>query len=169
MLIPRGEIEKAVRRLAQEIKGDFYDTNPLFICILKGSVVFTSDLIRALNMPLEVEFVCLSSYGCGMESSGKVRMRLGVRRPLAGRRVVVLEDIVDTGLTVNHLMNYLKRKKPADLKLCVLLDKPSRRLAPVNIDYLGFTVPNKFIVGYGIDWNENFRYLPDICYIDSGK
>ncbi len=167
VLIARGEIEAAIQRLGGEIRRDLHGTNPLFICILKGSFVFAADLIRAVGFPLEMEFVCVSSYGCGMETAGRVRMRLGIKQPLAGRHVVVLEDIVDTGITVSYLMRYLRRKKPADLKLCVLLDKPSRRRVAVPVDYTGFTVPDKFIVGYGIDWNEDFRYLPDICYIES--
>jgi hypoxanthine phosphoribosyltransferase len=165
ILIDKCEVEKAVLRLAKQIKRDLKDTNPLVVCILKGSFVFGADLIRALNMPLEIEFVSLSSYGAGTESSGKVRMRHGIARSIYGRHVLVVEDIIDTGITTNHLMRYLRKKKPATLKLCVLLDKPARRQVPVRIDYLGFTVPNKFIVGYGIDWNEQFRYLPDICYI----
>lgn len=166
VLIPRDEIKKTVLRLAREIRRDLSGTNPLFICILKGSVVFAADLVRAVNMPLELDFLCLSSYGCGTETSGRVKMRLGIRQSLVGRHVVVLEDIVDTGLTVNYLMAYLKRKRPAGLRLCALLDKPSRRRVPVDIDYLGLTVPDRFIVGYGIDWNQNYRYLPDICYIE---
>lgn len=125
-----------------------------------------ADLIRQLELPVEVEFVKLSSYGAGTKSSGKVKVVQGLKTPIKGRDVLVIEDIVDTGLTVSLLINYLRKKKPASLKLCVLADKPSRHQIPVAIDYLGFTVPNKFIVGYGLDWNEQFRYLRDICSID---
>ncbi len=125
-----------------------------------------ADLIRQLALPVEVEFVKLSSYGAGTKSSGKVKVVQGLKTPIKGRDVLVIEDIVDTGLTVSLLINYLRKKKPASLKLCVLADKPSRHQIPVAIDYLGFTVPNKFIVGYGLDWNEQFRYLRDICSID---
>ncbi len=165
LLIGKGEIEEAIRRLARDIKRDLQNTNPLVICILKGSFVFVADLVRALDMPLEVEFVSLSSYGSGTETSGRVRMRLGTSHSLAGRHILVVEDIVDTGITINYLLKYLRRRKPASLRLCVLLDKPARRQVAVPIDYLGFTVPNKFIVGYGIDWNEQFRYLPNVCLI----
>lgn len=169
VLISRSEIDATVRRLAGEIKRDLSGEKPLLVCVLKGSFVFAADLMRALNMPLEIQFVCASSYGGGTETSGKVKMRLGIKGPIAGRHVVVLEDIVDTGLTVNYIMKYLKRKKPSDVRLCALLDKPSRRRVPVSVDYRGFTVPDKFIVGYGIDWDEKFRYLPDICFIENGE
>lgn len=166
-LISKAEIDRAIGRLAAEIRRDVGDKNPVFVCILKGSFVFAADLIRATGIPAQVQFVCLSSYGCGMETSGRVKMRLGLREPVAGKHVVVLEDIVDTGATVHHLLKYLARRKPADLKLCVLLDKPSRRRLPVKIDYTGFQVPDRFVVGYGIDWNEDFRYLPDIRYVET--
>ena len=125
-----------------------------------------ADLIRELELPVEVDFVKLSSYGTGKETSGKVKMVQGLKTPIKGRDVLLVEDIVDTGLTVCFLMGHLRKKKPASLKLCALTDKPARHQAPVNIDYLGFTVPDKFIVGYGIDWDEKFRYLRDICCID---
>jgi hypoxanthine phosphoribosyltransferase len=117
-------------------------------------------------MPLQVEFVKLSSYHEKTESSGKVNIVQGLKTPVKGRHVLIIEDIVDTGLTIAALVKYLQRKKPASIKVCALTDKPSRRKVPVTIDYLGFTVPDKFIVGYGLDWNERYRYLPDICYFD---
>jgi len=128
--------------------------------------MFMADLIRFLNFPLEVEFIRLSSYGQGRETSGKVKVVQGLRSEVKGRDVLVIEDIVDTGLTIAFLLDYLGKKKPASLKLCALTDKPSRRQTPVTIDYLGFTGPNKFIVGYGLDWDEKFRYLPDICFVE---
>jgi hypoxanthine phosphoribosyltransferase len=133
--------------------------------VLKGSAVFFADLIREMNMPLQVEFIQLSSYGSSTETSGKVKVVHRLRTSIKGRHVLVVEDIVDTGYTLSYLLKYLARKKPASLKLCALTDKPSRRIVPIKIDYLGFTVPDKFIVGYGIDFDEKFRYLPDICVI----
>jgi hypoxanthine phosphoribosyltransferase len=115
---------------------------------------------------LELEFVRLSSYGAARESSGKVRVIQGVKTPIKGRDVLVVEDIVDTGITTSFLVDYLKKKKPASLKLCALTDKPSRHRVPVSIDYLGFTVPDKFIVGYGIDFDERFRNLPHIYALE---
>jgi hypoxanthine phosphoribosyltransferase len=166
VLIPKDKIRQAVTKLAAEIRRDYQDKQPLLIGILKGSFVFMADLVRELGLPIEVDFVKLSSYGSSTETSGKVKIVQGLKTPIKGRDVLVLEDIVDTGLTVSFLMDYLRKKKPASLRLCALVDKPSRHKVPVTIDYLGFTVPNKFIVGYGIDWNEKFRHLRDICCID---
>ena len=166
ILFRHDEIEATVKRLAVEIKKDYQGKHPLLIGILKGSFVFMADLIRLLNFPLEVEFIRLSSYGGSKESSGRVKVVQGLRSSIKGRDILVVEDIVDTGLTISFLLDYLRRRKPASLKLCALTDKPSRRRVPVTIDYLGFTVPNEFIVGYGIDWDEKFRYLPDIGFVE---
>jgi hypoxanthine phosphoribosyltransferase len=166
ILFTSEEIEAKVKTLAGKIKRDYQARHPLLIGVLKGSFVFMADLIRLLDFPLEVEFIRLSSYGGGRESSGKVRVVQGLRSPIKGRDVLVIEDIVDTGLTISFLLDYLRKKMPASLKLCALTDKPSRRQVPVTIDYLGFTLPNKFVVGYGLDWDEKFRYLPDICFIE---
>ncbi len=166
ILFTRDEVEATVNRLAAEIRQDYHGKNPLLIGILKGSFMFMADLIRLLDFPLEVEFITLSSYGRGRESSGQIRVVKGLGAEVKSRDVLVIEDIVDTGLTISFLLDYLGQKKPASLKLCALTDKPSRRKIPVAIDYLGFTVPNKFIVGYGIDWDERFRYLPDICFVE---
>ncbi len=167
ILFTEDEIEATVRRLAAEIRRDYQGKHPLLIGVLKGSFVFMADLIRILDFPVEVEFIKLSSYGKGMESSGKIKVVQGLRAKVKGRDVLIVEDIVDTGKAVSFLLDYLRKKKPASLRLCSLTDKPSRRQVPVAIDYLGFTVPNKFIVGYGIDWDEKFRYLPDICTVES--
>ena len=163
----REEIEATVKRLAAEIKQDYQGKHPLLLGILKGSFMFMADLIRLLNFPLEVEFIRLSSYRGSRESSGRIKVVQGLRSPVKGRNVLVIEDIVDTGLTISFLLDYLWKRKPASLKLCALTDKPSRRQVPVTINYLGVTVPNKFIVGYGIDWDEQFRNLPDICVLEA--
>ena len=166
ILISRDEIANAVDRLASEIKRDYQGKQLLLISVLKGAFVFMADLIRQLDLPLELEFVRLSSYGAARESSGSVRVIQGLKTPIKGRDVLVIEDIVDTGITISFLLDYLRKKKPASLKLCVLTDKPSRRRVPVSIDYLGFTVPDKFVVGYGLDFDEKFRYLPHICLLE---
>jgi len=166
VLITQDKIKQAVARLASEIRRDYQGKQPLLIGILKGSFVFMADLIRELDLPVEVDFIKLSSYGAGTETSGKMKIAQGLNTKIKDRDVLVVEDIVDTGLTVSFLMDYLKRKRPASLRLCVLADKPPRHRVPVTIDYLGFNVPNKFIVGYGLDWNEKFRNLQDICYLD---
>jgi len=160
------EIEATVKRLAGEISQDYHDKHPLLIGVLKGSFMFMADLIRHLNFPLEVEFITISSYGRGRSTPGEIKVVQGLRSRVRNRDVIVIEDIVDTGLTIAFLLDYLRKKKPASLKLCALTDKPSRRKVPVNIDYLGFTVPNKFIVGYGIDWDEKFRHLPNISFVE---
>jgi hypoxanthine phosphoribosyltransferase len=166
ILISRQEIKRTIAKLAKQIRKDYEGQNPVIISVLKGSAIFFADLIRELNMPLQIEFVQVSSYGSGMESSGKIKVVQRLRTSIKDRHVLVIEDIVDTGNTLSYLLKYLARKKPASLKLCALTDKPSRRKVPVKIDYLGFTVPDKFIVGYGIDYNEEYRYLPDICVIN---
>ncbi len=166
-LSPRAEIAAAVSRLASEITRDYHDKHPLLIGILKGSFIFLADLVRLLDFPLEVEFVRLSSYGSGRQTSGKVKVVQGLRSSITDRDVLVVEDIVDTGITIAFLLDYLKKKKPASLRLCSLTDKPSRRQVPVAIDYLGFTVPDKFVVGYGLDFDEHFRNLPDICFLET--
>ncbi len=166
ILFSRQEIEAAVSRLAAEIRQDYHDKCPLLIGILKGSFMFLADLIRHLDFPLEVDFIGLSSYGKGERTSGKIKLVKPLGSSVKGREVLVIEDIVDTGLTTAFCLDYLQQRKPASLKLCVLTDKPSRRRVPVTIDYLGFTAPNKFLVGYGLDMNQKFRNLPDICFIE---
>jgi hypoxanthine phosphoribosyltransferase len=166
VLITQDEIRQSLVKLASEIRRDYQGKQPLLIGILKGSFVFMADLVRELGLPVEIDFVKLSSYGSGTKTSGKVKIVQGLKTQIKARDILVVEDIVDTGLTVSFLMKYLQKKNPASLKLCALTDKPSRHKVPLAIDYLGFTVPNKFIVGYGIDWNEKFRYLKDICYLD---
>jgi hypoxanthine phosphoribosyltransferase len=167
ILFTRDEIAATVNRLAAEIRRDYLTKHPILIAILKGSFMFLADLIRRLDFPLEVEFVRLSSYVGGTESSGKIKVVQGLPAKVKGRHVLVIEDIIDTGLTTHFVLDYLGKKKPASLKLCVLTDKPSRRQVPVNIDYRGLTVPNKFIVGYGLDWDERFRNLPDIYVMEN--
>ncbi len=161
-LISRKEIDAAIQRLAAEIGNDYRDVFPLVIGVLKGSFVFLADLVRALDFPLEVEFVRLSSYGPGRTTAGQLTLIHDLHASIEGRHVVVVEDIVDTGNSVDFLMAYLSTKNPTSLKLCSLTDKPSRRQIDVKIDYLGFTVPDLFIVGYGIDYDEKYRNLPDI-------
>lgn len=166
VLISRGQIAATVGRLAAEISRDYCDKRPLLVAVLKGAFIFLADLVRLLDFPLEVDFIRLSSYGRGKESSGRVKVVHGLSTEVEGRHVLVIEDIVDTGRTISFLLDYLKKEGAASVRLCSLTDKPSRREIPVDIDYLGFTVPDRFIVGYGIDWDEKFRYLPDIRYVE---
>jgi len=166
LLFTRDEIEATVKKLAAEIRQDYHNKRPVLIGVLKGSFMLMADLIRLLDFPLEVEFVRLSSYGGG-KSPGKIKLVHRLQSKIKDRHVLVIEDITDTGPTTVFVLDYLDKEKPASLKLCTLTDKPARRKIPVNIDYCGLTVPNKFIVGYGIDWNERFRYLPDIYVMEN--
>jgi hypoxanthine phosphoribosyltransferase len=165
-LFTRQQIEDTVSKLAAKVSNDYHDKHPLLIGVLKGSFMFMADLVRRLDFPLEIDFIRLSRYGTGRESSGKIKVVQSLRTEVKDRDVLVVEDIVDTGLTTAFLLSYLLKKNPASLKLCALTDKPSRRQIPITIDYLGFTVPDKFLVGYGLDWDEKFRNLPEIYILE---
>ena len=166
VIISKEDIAQRVDKLALQIRSDYKGKNPLLIGVLKGSFVFLSDLVRAMNIPAEIDFVRLASYGAGTENSGKIKLVKDIETPIKDRHVLVVEDIVDRGLTVRFLMDYLSFRQPASLKLCALFDKPSRRKVEVPIDYVGFTVPDAFVVGYGLDLGEKFRYLPDLCIFE---
>jgi hypoxanthine phosphoribosyltransferase len=166
IIVTREEIAKRVAELAAEISRDYKDKNPLLVGALKGCFVFMSDLVRSLNIPVEIDFIRLSSYGTCTETSGKIRVLKKLETPIKERHVLAVEDIVDSGLTVSFLLDYLKRRKPASVKLCTLFDKPSRRKVEVPIDYVGFTVPDAFVVGYGLDLDEKYRHLPDLCILE---
>jgi hypoxanthine phosphoribosyltransferase len=168
VLFTAAQIAAAVKRLAAEIRRDYIDKNPILIAILKGSFVFLADLVRELNFPLQIEFAQLSSYGSGQESAGRIKVVKDVGVDIKGRHVLVVEDIIDTGLTAQFFLEHLKKKGAASVKLCSLTNKPARSQVEIKIDYLGMDVPDRFIVGYGIDWDERFRYLPEICAIEDG-
>jgi hypoxanthine phosphoribosyltransferase len=165
VLVSRRRIAAIVKKLAEEIRRDYADRNPLLIGVLKGSFIFLADLVRVIDIPLQVDFVKLTSYGSGIQSSGLVNVLLDLNCSLEGRHVLVVEDIVDTGLTASFLCDYLSRKGPASLKLCSFASKPSRRRVEIRIDYLGLEMPDKFVVGYGLDCAENYRHLPDLCIL----
>ena len=160
------QIADRVAELGAEISEDYAGKNPLLVGILKGAWMFLADLTRAITVPLQVDFIQVSSYGSGTQSSGEVRLLTDLSTPIIDRHVILIEDIVDTGHTLSTLMNVLKQREPISLAVCSLLDKPERREVAIHIDYLGFTVPNKFVVGYGLDWNERFRHLPYIGYLE---
>jgi len=169
VLYGRNEIDFKVRQLAQVIKQDYEDKNPLFVSVLKGSFIFMADLARQLDFPLEIEFVRLSSYNEDTKSSGKINIVQDISFEVKNRHVLIVEDIVDSGLTVKFLKDMLEEQQAASVRVCALTNKPSRRTCAVDIDYLGFSVPDKFIVGYGLDLNQKFRNLPDICVLDEPK
>jgi len=168
VLFSQDEIAREVERLAAEIRQDYQGKTPPLLGVLKGSFILMADLVRALNMPLEVEFIRLSSYGSSRASSGKVRVVHGLGTSVRGRDVLVVEDIVDTGITLGFLLSYLQRHKPASLKVCAFIDKKHRRQVPLSVDYVGLDMEEGFVVGYGLDFNEKYRYLPNICVLEEG-
>ena len=165
-LISEDEIRTRTRELGAKISADYKGTDLLLVSVLKGSFVFLADLVRAIDVPLELDFMRLRSYGTGSESSGVVEITADLTGPVEGKHVVFVEDIVDTGLTMTYLMRNIKTHHPADVNLCSLLYKPERKLVDVPIDYLGFTIPNQFVVGYGLDYAEKYRNLPYIATMD---
>ena len=160
ILLSEDQIKARIAELGRELTADYAGKNPIFIGVLKGVVMFFADMIRAIPLDCQIDFMAVSSYGGGTQSSGKIRIQKDISVDLAGRHVVILEDIQDSGLTLSHTAAYLKTKGPASLKICTLLDKPDRRKAEVQADYVGFTIPNLFVVGYGLDFDENYRNLP---------
>ncbi|MFZ5644590.1 MAG: hypoxanthine phosphoribosyltransferase [Bacillota bacterium] len=165
ILISEEEIARKVKELAEKISKDYQGKNILVVGIIKGAVVFLSDLIRNLTVPLNIDFMAVSSYGKASQSSGVVKILKDLDQSIEGRHVIVVEDIVDTGLTLKYMLENLKTRKPASLKICTLLDKPSRRKVDVTPDYNGFEIPDKFVVGYGLDYAEYYRNLRDICVL----
>ncbi len=165
-IITSDQIEAKIADLAVRISGDYRDKNPVLVGVLKGSFIFLADIVRALNIPLRIDFIGVSSYGGQTESSGQLELLQDLKTSVTGMDVLVIEDIVDTGLSLNYVLNMLHQKTPASVKVCTLLDKPSKRKITVPIDYSGFTIPDKFVVGYGLDFDEQYRYLSDICYLE---
>jgi hypoxanthine phosphoribosyltransferase len=168
-LFSSAEIEHRVSELAGQISADYAGSSLLVVGILKGSWIFLADLVRHLTVPVEIDFMSACSYGSGTETSGGVRIDLDLRSSVEGRDVLIVEDIVDTGLTLNYILSCLRQRRPKSLRLCVLLDKPARRKVQLEPDYRGFVVPDKFVVGYGVDFAEKFRQLPYIGYIEEKK
>ncbi|MBX5437020.1 MAG: hypoxanthine phosphoribosyltransferase [Alicyclobacillaceae bacterium] len=154
------EIEERVRSIAQALSRDYAGKNPLCICILKGAVLFMADLVKRVTVPVELDFMATSSYGDSSKSSGVVRILKDLDRPVEDRHVVIVEDIVDTGLTLQYLRDVMWHRKAASVKVAALFDKPARRAVDIQADYCGFTVPDEFIVGYGLDYAERYRNLP---------
>ncbi|MCL6559120.1 MAG: hypoxanthine phosphoribosyltransferase, partial [Firmicutes bacterium] len=145
--------------------GGYRGKEILVVGVLKGSVVFLADLLRVLTVPVELDFIAVSSYGTASTSSGVVRILKDLDRIVTGREVLLVEDIVDTGFTLKYISEHIRSQKPAGFKVCALLDKPSRRRVPVEIDYLGFSIEDEFVVGYGLDYAGRYRNLPDICVL----
>ena len=159
VLISHQELERRIAELGAQISADYEGLDPLLLCVLKGGYVFLADLTRALTIPHGVDFMATSSYGANTESSGVVRILKDLDADISGRHVLIVEDIIDTGHTLTYLLENLRVRNPASLRLCTLLNKPSRRETELEIDYVGFVIPNEFVVGYGLDFDENYRNL----------
>ena len=170
-LISEKTLKKRIKELSNQIENDYKDKDITFICILKGSIYFFTDLTKRINKNITVEFMRVSSYGSGTESSGEIQLKLDLTNSIEGKHVIIVEDIIDSGRTLSYLIKYLKIKKPASVKLCTLLNKPDRRVVKdVNVDYVGFEIPDYFVVGYGLDLDEQYRNLPCIkCFIKDKK
>jgi hypoxanthine phosphoribosyltransferase len=165
ILLSKETIGRRVKELASLIAAEYKGKNPLIVGILKGAFVFMSDLIREMGIPCTVDFVRIASYGANKQTSGKFMISKDLETPVKNRDVLVVEDIVDTGYTLSHFVDMIKQRQPASLRVCVLLDKPKRRIVPFTADYVGFSIPDEFIVGYGLDYDERYRYLPDVCVL----
>jgi hypoxanthine phosphoribosyltransferase len=166
LLFSKKEIAETVARLAKEISTDYADKRIVLIGVLKGAFIFLADLVRQLTIPAEIEFMRIASYGSQKESSGEIIVTKDVETPLEGKDILVIEDIVDTGLSLTFLLDHLRAHNPSSLKVCALVDKRSRREVDVQVDYTGFGMDEGFIVGYGIDFNERYRALSEIFVVD---
>ena len=165
VLIPSSEIQERVREVGESVTEDYRGKRPLLVGILRGAVVVLGDLMRHIDLPCEIDFMDISSYGTGTSSSGVVRILKDLEEDITGRYVLIVEDIIDTGLTLSYLRRSLLARKPASLEICALLSKPSRRRVELDVKYLGFEVPDEFVVGYGLDFAGAYRNLPDICVL----
>jgi hypoxanthine phosphoribosyltransferase len=167
ILLSRQQIAERVKELGEQISRDFAGESVVLIGVLKGATIFLSDLARNITLDATFDFIATSSYGKGHQQSGEVKLVKDVDHSTEGKNIILVEDILDTGLTLTYLKKLLLNHQPKALKVAALLDKPARRLQKIEGDYIGFTIPNKFVVGYGLDYAERYRNLPDICTLDS--
>lgn len=165
VMLSAEKIEERIKEMAETISKDYEGKRPLLIGVLKGAIIFLSDLIRHIKVPVEIDFMAVSSYGADTTSSGVVRIQKDLEQSITGKDVIIVEDIVDTGLTLNYLYDNLASRGPRSLKVVTLLDKPERRKVKFDPDYCGFEIPDRFVIGYGLDYGENYRQLPDICIL----
>ena len=161
ILLTEEQIQTRIRELGEVLTEDYRGKNPIILGVLKGVVIFYADMVRQIKVPCQMDFMCISSYE-GTDSTGNIRVKMDLSADIEGRHVLILEDIFDTGNSLNYVYNYLLGKNPASVKICTLLDKPSRRKPGITLeaDYVGFTIPNAFVVGYGLDYDEYYRNLP---------
>lgn len=162
ILFKEREIKEKVNEIGQNITKDYKNKEPILICILRGAVFFLTDLMRSIDLPVELDFLSVSSYGNSTETSGVVKIRKDIDSDISNRDVIVVEDIIDTGLTLQYIHDYLRKHNPASIKTCVLLDKPEAHKTELSIDYMGYEIANEFVVGYGLDYAEKYRNLPYI-------
>ena len=162
VLFSEEELKQRVTKIAAEIDRDYAGKQPLLVSVLRGSFIFMADLVRQIHLPCTVDFMAVSSYGAGTSSSGQVKIVKDLSESIEGRDVIVIEDILDSGNTLSHLLQLLQQRNPASVRLCTLLDKPSRRVKEVELNYCGFSIPDYFVVGYGLDYAEKYRNLPYI-------
>jgi hypoxanthine phosphoribosyltransferase len=162
ILIDSQTLASRVAELGAQLTSDYAGRDPVLVSVLKGAFIFLADLMRAMDLPTSIDLMEVSSYGAATETSGQVRILKDLSKPIEGRDVIVVEDIIDTGLTLNYLLGYLADRQPSSIRICCLLDKPARRLAEIPIDYRGFTIPDRFVIGYGLDYDERYRNLPYI-------
>jgi hypoxanthine phosphoribosyltransferase len=160
VLITYEQIREKTEELGRQITEDYEGKDLLLICVLKGGLMFLADLMREIQLPVEIDFMAVSSYGDATESSGVVRILMDLDQNVQGRHVLIVEDIIDTGRTLNYIIDNLRTRGPASIKVCTLLNKPSRRVLDIPLDYLGFTIPDRFVVGYGLDYGQIYRNLP---------
>ena len=169
VLLSSQQIQARIREMGAEISSDYPHGNLHFICILKGACFFLTDLARAMHRDVFVDFMGISTYGKGKTSSGEVKVTKDLDISLEGADVLIVEDIVDSGVTLNYLMHLMEQRRPKSLRIATLLDKPERRQRPVAVSYVGFRIPDKFVVGYGLDFDEKYRNLDDICILEEGE
>ena len=162
VLLSEDEIREKVRELGGKITADYKNSNLMLVTVLKGAVVFLADLMRQIDVPAEVDFMVVSSYGSGVKSSGVVKIVKDLDVPLAGKDILIVEDILDSGLTLSYIKELLESRGPRSIRIATLLDKPSRRKVDLQADYIGFSVPDEFVIGYGLDYDEKYRNLPYI-------
>lgn len=166
ILIDEERIQKRVAELGREITRDYTDKEPLVICVLKGAMIFLADLVRHIDVQLEIDFMAVSSYGSSTETSGAVRILKDLDEAIEDRDILIVEDIIDTGLTLNYLIENLQARNPRSIRICTLLDKPSRRRVDIKPDYCGFTIDDVFVVGYGLDFDQKYRQLPYVAVLE---
>lgn len=166
VLLSEEEVDKRIKELGEQISKEFAGEEVHLICVLRGSIFFTCELAKRITVPVTIDFMQVSSYGSQTLSSGKIKMIKELDDSIMGKNVIVIEDIIDTGRTLSYLLNMLQEKKPKELRLCTLLDKPERRVVDVHVDYTGFEIPDEFVVGYGLDYAQKYRNLPYIGIVE---